>query len=46
MTSVNKEVSQSTWENDIVNGNGTYTDAKGVKKQVTWYNGMMVPLED
>ena len=46
MITANKEKYEATWEKDVINGNGSYTDSNGLRKNVNWYNGIMVPLAD
>jgi len=40
---VTKEIIESVWENDRINGEGFYTDEKGHRVPAIWHMDMMIP---
>jgi len=46
MTLANKDIHTGVWEKDCLNGKGTYTNGTGKCIEVTWHNGIMIPLVD
>ena len=46
MTLANKDIHTGVWEKDSLNGKGTYTNETGKCIEVTWHNGIMIPLAD
>ena len=44
MTEADGSIIEAIWENNRINGSGTYTPKKGTKIKAVWHNDVMIPI--